>query len=160
MSKIFYKLLKPLILILSFCAHADESIDIELQNNKMHPITMFLLMEGMLGVNAWLASENPHAYGAVGALLFPVAAGEGSKSETETWVGIIGAESIAVYNLSIDEDEKSKNEIFKSNMIAWHLFAGVLITTKYIIGDNDGSKSLSINPTRNGGVQLVYNYKF
>ncbi len=150
-----------LIFLISFYSHAEETIDAEPKNNEIHPITVFFLLEGMLGINAWLASENPHAYGAVGALLFPLAAGgEGSQNETEVWVGLIGAESIAFYNLSIDEEEKTKSEIFKNNMIAWHLFAGVLLTTKYIIGDNDSNESLSIKPNTYGGLQFVYNYKF
>jgi anaerobic C4-dicarboxylate transporter len=39
---------------------------------------------------------------------------------------LIAVESLALYNLSIDTDKILKSEIFKSNMIAWHIFAGVV----------------------------------
>lgn len=149
-----------LFLSLATKAIADNEITIEPTEDKFHPLTMFLLLEGMFAANAWLASENPNAYGAVTALLFPLAAGEGSSSNTTKWVGFVGAESIALYNLNIDEDKESKSEIFKNNMLAWHLFAGAVGLTGYIMGDYCSKKSLSLIPTPAGGAQLVYNYKF
>lgn len=146
---------------MSLPLHAEETIKIEPKQDTMHPVAMFFLVEGMLGINAWMASENPRAYGVVGALLFPLAAGgQGDLTATEQWVGLIGAESIAVYNLSIDDEKTSKSEIFKNNMIAWHLFAGALGITSYLVGDTDSNESLSLKPTAYGGAQLVYNYKF
>ncbi len=159
MTNLIQKLLIILLLHTPFFVFAEE-INLEKQSDDIHPMTMFLIVEGMLGVNAWLASEDPQAYGLIGALLFPFAAGEGNNSDVEKWVGLIGAESIALYNLSIDKDKKTKSEIFKENVIAWHLFAGILLATNYLVGDEKTNETISVEPVAYGGAQLVYNYKF
>ena len=84
----------------------------------------------------------------------------GFSSTTTDWVALIAAESIAIYNLSIDADEKSQGEIFKSNMIAWNLFLGSIFISEHLTKDMSDDKSISLLPTKDMGAQLVFNYKF
>ena len=155
------KILLSCILFTSFSSWAEDQVKIDPQQDEIHPAILFFIFEGLLGVNAWMASESPHIYGGVGALLFPlVAGGEGNPTNAQIWTGIIGGESIAIYNLTINENKKSKSHIFKNNMIACHLFAGALGITGYLSGDADSDESLSVRPMQHGGTQLVYNYRF
>jgi hypothetical protein len=122
------------------------------EKKDSHPIWGLLIMEGFLVTNAWMASEDPSGYGGFLALVAPISGCEFYCS------GLIAAESIAIYNMSIDENKNSKSEIFKNNMIAWHVFAAVGGVASYFIDDED--IKLSFKPSMNSGGNLVFNYRF
>ncbi len=153
------KILVALLLLVSVGIHAEENVELAQTKEDIHPVLLFLLVEGIIGVNAWMASEDPHTYGALSALLFPLA-GSSQDSPTQHWVKLAAVESVALYNLSIDEDKKSKSEIFKGNVIAWHLVAGIVGLSGYLVGDGSAQESLKFTPVSNRGPQLVYSYKF
>lgn len=148
MNRIYVNISIIFILLLSSSANAEE---------KLGPVSKAFVIEGLFIANSWLASEDPNTYGGIAALLFPLAAGEGEGSTTTKWVGFLSAETIALYNLDIDEDKKSKSEIFKENLIAWHVFAALVGFTGFIMGDFDSDVSLSMAPI--GGDKFVFLYK-
>jgi len=161
MCKPIKKLILTILLIFPLTLSAESIFNSEENSEKFSTFETILLAEGSFLANAWLASEDPHAYGVVLALLAPLAAaGEGNSSETTKWVGLIAAESIAIYNIGIDTNKKSKSDIFKKNFIAWHLFAATIGVTGYIMGDFDSEQSLSLKPNFNGGANLVYSKRF
>jgi hypothetical protein len=122
---------------------------------------MALMLEGVIGINAYLASLNPKVYGVAGALLFPLAGGSSKSSETARWVGLAAVEALALYNISIDEDKMSKSEIFRANIIGWHAAAGIMAVTGYFAGDFNKDKKMSLNymPETHGG-RLILSYRF
>jgi hypothetical protein len=118
----------------------------------------YIFAEAMIAVNAGLASLSPKAYGIAGVILFPIATANGpTTSNTTRWVGFGAVESLAVYNITINENKKSKGEIFLENIIAWHLVAGIVGLTDILTGDQkkDTTVSLDYVPTKNGGGLLL-----
>ena len=118
-----------------------------------------LVGEGLIALNAWMASEAPAVYGGLGVLLFPFAGGEHSSSELTYWTGLVAAESLAIYNISIDGDGKSKSEIFKDNMVGWHLFVLAVGVSSYIDSKLDKNENIIIEPEKDG-MTLTYEYAF
>jgi hypothetical protein len=144
-------------MLISFQAQSENTL---IENDEISLVNKILIVEGLFLLNSWMASQSPNTYGGFAALLFPLGAGEGNGSATTKWVGFIGAESIAIYNLKLDEDKVSKNDVFKNNIIGWHIFAGVTGLTGYIMGDFKSHESLRLLPSPNGGGQLVYSHKY
>lgn len=145
-----------LVWLVGFAASGRE----DAEQKSWHPIAAAALIEGVLISNAWMASENPHVYGTVGALLFPIGAAE-ADSDEEFWVALTATESIAVYNLAVVPDEYSKSEIFKNNLIAWHAALGVMGLTHWLLGDPaEESLAFSFRPERQGGGMLMMTYRF
>jgi hypothetical protein len=122
-----------------------------------NPLTVFFVMEGLAGVNSLMASANPKLYGGAAMLLFPMA-GCPNSNKTACTAGLITAESLAVYNLTLDPHKKTKGEIFRSNMIGWQILAGVIGTSSYLTKDK--TQKLSIAPLPTGGGFVTYNRKF
>jgi len=113
-----------------------------------------IAVEAAIGVNAYLASMNPRIYGGVGLALFPILM---QPTTTEAWLAVGALETVPIYNLTIDPDEKSPSQIFKANFVAWHVAAGLLATTGYLTKDK--KVSLSYMPERGGG-KVVFAYRY
>ena len=133
-------------------------------NYVLTTVSTIVAVEAMLGINAWMASESPKVYGGFSALLFPFAgagagAGDASRGKITYWSGVLAAESISIYNLSLDEDKESKSDIFKNNMIAWHIFLGVVSTAFIVENKYFNQENISFIPAKGGG-QIAFNYKF
>ena len=123
-----------------------------------------LLFEGIIGLNSYLASLDPDVYGTAGLILFPLGAvngPSGNNSRAAFWTVLGLAESLALYNILLDEDRMSKEDIFKANVIGWHIIIGTGALTQLIFGGEETEKSVSLNliPIKNGGrMTLVYNF--
>ena len=76
------------------------------------------------------------------------------------WVALFASEAIAIHHLQIDEEETSKSEIFKENLIAWHLFAEVLWLSDYWLGDASMPETLTFSPTSDNGLRIQYQHRF
>lgn len=119
---------------------------------------MVFVGEVLALVNAGMATLDPQVYGIAGALLFPVAAVEGSASPPTRWVSLGAAEGLAVYNIAaLDTDEDSDKKIFLGNMVAWHAFAAVVFITASLAGDLEDKKEVAVQyqPLRDGGMLRV-----
>ncbi len=119
------------------------------------------IVEGLIITNSLLASENPNEYGSLLALSIPILVANSDKMKSEekaAW--IIGGELLAYGNINIDEDKKSKKEIFQDNFIAWHLLVGVLVATWNYTEVPEENTSLNLRPSVGNGAELVFTYRF
>ena len=128
------------------------------EKEPLHPVLGVLLVEGLLISNAWMASEKPKEYGGFMMLFSPIAGSSGDKFSD--YVGLVGAEAIGLYNLTIDKDKKTKSDIFKENLIGWHIVIGVGALTDYFTDDKKEDSKVYILPIKKGGVKISYNYRF
>jgi hypothetical protein len=156
------RIISALIIFFISCRiGADNSCNDEVCKNKLPSVAQFFILETMLGINAWMASEDPHLYGGVSALLAPMfVGGEGTNKGVSLWVTLACVESIAFYNLNINVNETSKQEIIRGNMLAWHLLLGSLLLTDYVIDSPKSKTSVNLIPVSHGGSQLVFSYRF
>ncbi len=150
-----------LLLLFSQAAYAQDEEKPE--NRKFAQTTTggILLIEGAAIFNSYLASLNPHAYGGACALLSPLALTNPKAGPVTLWTGFASFEGLAVYNLLLHEDKYSKGEIFRNNMIGWHIFGAALATAGYLSGEFKENKRVAASyaPMRNGGlVQLTLKY--
>lgn len=157
-------MIRKILLILTCCTlswgtYAEEPAQESKQESKFSYPMQFLILEAIIGFNAWSASKHPNGYGTLAALVFPLAAVGSEEGPITAWSTFFGAESIALYNLNVDEDDYSKREVFENNMIAWHLFAGILTATSYMDNKWFNKETVSFVPTQSGG-HITFNYKF
>lgn len=122
--------------------------------------TLAMVTEGVFIVASAAASRQPHAFGIAAALMFPAAALGSDISTTTKTVTLIGAESLAFYNLTVDKNNRTRPEIFRKNMIGWHALALVVGVTGYIMGDFGSNKSVAVVPVDNHGAKIMYSYNF
>ena len=144
-----------LLLFITTIANADE-----VENQKKPSIlAMVALVEGIIIVNGLIASEAPKDYGWAMTAISPFAmANEGS--EYTKWAGLISLAAIGQYNVKMGQDEEySKGEIFKRNVIGLHIFAGLVAITEKLTGQKIETKHVFLSPNING-TSLVFNYPF
>lgn len=148
-----------LVLILCFCtSHAIAKTDAK-EKSESNFLVGAILFEVLAGANSWMASESPNLYGGAAALLFPLADAGENIGEITYWSSLTAAESIALYNLTADENSYKKSEMFKNNMIAWNMFAVVVLTTGFIENEWLNKDVITFVP-ENGGGSIALNYKF
>ena len=144
----FYKSILALVLLGVFSSANALELDIE-DNKKPNYLLGFFVVEAILGVNAWMASEAPNGYGTISALAFPLAGKSEETSDFVYWTGLAAIESVAIYNINLDSDEYSKSEIFRNNMKAWHAAAGVILAISYIDSKWINNDTISVTPISN-----------
>ena len=85
------------------------------------------LLEGLISLNAAMASGSPLGFGIIFIALSPLAAGSfHTSSKAERIVDISAVESVGVYNLIMATGKHSDEVVFNGNMIAWN--TAMLIT--------------------------------
>ena len=107
------------------------------------PIQTFFQYEGLIAFNSLLAASDPQAFGAILTLLSPLSVSEKTTSTTRniTFGGVV---SIGLYNgFELSNDNYSKNDIFKQNMIAFNLLTISAIITEKLTNDPDTSISIT-----------------
>jgi len=117
----------------------------------------FLIVESIVAANAGLAALDPDVYGVTAALLMPLAV-VGSGEGAPMWAGLLAVEGLAAWNWAvIDEDETSRGRIFVENLVAWHLFAGVVYAAEHLAGGekSDDGPSVAFAPTNRGGAVIL-----
>lgn len=136
-------------MLLTPLANANYEYSVE-KENDIHPVWGVLIMEGFVVANSIWASNKPAEFGTALALLSPIAG-----CSSHYCMGLIAAESIALYNLTVDTETTSKDEILRNNIIAWHLMAGAVMLTGYLIDEPD--VKLGFYPIIDGaGLQFSY----
>ena len=70
---------KCLLFLLLLTSTPSLYVD-EIAPKEINPVLAVGFVEGMIAVNAWMASKNPKLYGGLAVLLFPIGAVE-SKNE-------------------------------------------------------------------------------
>ena len=142
------------LFIFSMPSWAEES-----PQDKKEPnyLAGFLLVEGLFALNSYMASESPEGYGALLTLLSPLGVSS-NVSDTTNYVGIGGAMTLGLYNaVELKDESYSKSEIFKKNMVGWHLFtASIWLSEKFTC---DKETVAYIAPLNDGTV-LAINHRF
>ena len=120
-------------------------------------LASILIFEGLFALNSYMASESPEGYGALLTLLSPLGTSS-NVSDTTNYVGVGSAMSIGLYNvIELKDDSYSKSEIFKKNMVGWHLFAASIWLSEKLTGNKE--TVASITPLHDGAV-LTINHRF
>lgn len=131
----------------------------ELPKDEKEPdyITGFFFAEGLLILNSYMASESPEGYGTLLTLLSPFGASS-NASDTTNYVSIGGALSLGLYNaFELRNENYSRTEVFKRNMIGWHVFAASLLISKKL---TDNKETIAYIAPLNDGAVLAINYNF
>lgn len=117
----------------------------------------FLLVEGLFALNSYMASESPEGYGALLTLLSPLGVSS-NVSDTTNYVGIGGAMTLGLYNaVELKDESYSKSEIFKKNMVGWHLFTASIWLSEKFTGDKE---TVAYIAPLNDGTVLAINHRF
>ena len=135
------------------------------QGDEWNPATKFLLVEGLIGANALLASKSPRGMGGLQAVLVPaltiVSSGDPKAGPAEPWLILIGGGALAAYNLKVDTSKTSESQIFKTNFVALNALVGVGLAINYFTGKSDENKKVSLAYVPGpGGGNLVFSYRF
>ena len=123
-------------------------------------IQLAFVAEGVFIAASAVASREPHAFGVAAALMFPAAVLGSNISTTTSTIAMIGSESLAFYNITVDRNNRTRQDIFKRNMIGWHALALAVGVTGYIMGDYGSNKSVAVVPVDNHGAKIMYSYNF
>jgi hypothetical protein len=123
----------------------------------------FVALEGIAIAHSWLLSRSPYAYGVISGAAYP-AFGIESKRDSAFWVTLGAAEAMNGYTMIMERNDVSKQEMFKRNLIGWHVVFAITVASHSFLGKNQKdlgiwSKSLSSQPTRHGG-ELRFEYRF
>lgn len=113
--------------------------------------------ESILILNSLSASYYPEVFGVFTTLISPLLL-SGDEHNYIKNTGFTGAATIGLYNaLELKKDKYTKNEIFKQNMIAFHVLFGAL----HILEGRYGQipASFSLQPF-SGGFAIGYNLEF
>jgi hypothetical protein len=145
------------ITFLSMPTFADEEIKAPEETKKTSIgkdiILPALGIEAMISVMSIWAVESPDTFIA-SMIVFPPLVGE----YKETWPMILAFETMALYNLSIDHDQETENNIFVNNVIGWHVTLSLAAGAMYYIHKND-DLSVAYLPVHDGGY-LTMKYSF
>lgn len=123
-------------------------------------LQLAFVAEGVFIVASAVASKEPHAFGVAAALMFPAAVLGSNISTTTSTIAMIGSESLAFYNITVDRNNRTRQDIFKRNMIGWHALALAVGVTGYFMGDYGSNKSVAVVPVDNHGAKIMYSYNF
>jgi hypothetical protein len=129
----------------------------------------FVLAEGMIALNAALASGSPGGYGVLFIVLSPLAAGEiHAASRAEKIVTLASFESIGIYNLIMAAGTHGEETVFTGNMIAWNTAIGITWAARKTIfkdrtprSGGSGTKGWSLEPGVVGagpGLRLAHRF--
>lgn len=121
------------------------------------------IAEGLFVGTSALAAQNPDGYGAVmGLLVVPLGMANGNyDSEILRWVSFGAGESLALYNfIGVEKSEMSKNEMFQKNMMAWHVYVGIVGLTYFITRKSKSSNAAWDFQMREQGPMLTLRYRF
>ena len=138
-------------------AHSDENEYTEADLKNSITFTTILGAQVLFFIHSENCSSIPNTCGGITAIATPLLASMSDNISSAGWAAIIGIEALSAYNLSVDEDNKSKNDLLVNNMIALNLIAGI---SYYLLDDFDTKGTVSLQPILTGGAQLVFNYKF
>ena len=144
---------KSFLLFLSiFCCSSPIA-----QGKETSAMSTFLFQEGAFVLSSYLASEYPQETGALITVLSPLGASP-SATETTNYVAVGGMMTIGLYNaIELKDDSYSKSDVFKRNMIGWHVFATSLWLSEKITGQR---KTITFLAPLNDGAVLTVNHRF
>ncbi|MFO6418610.1 hypothetical protein ACLBKS_00230 [Hylemonella sp. W303a] len=154
--KIVFSMTILLSMLIGLSAHSEETSKKEMSGLDT---TRFVVMgEVLIGVHAYFASLNPHVFGGVSALLSPLGM---TGSTRDSYLTLAAMESMAIYNMTIDPEKKSKGEIFKENMIGYNLAFAAVFSVSYLLRVSPSEKESFVAFAPAGdGWKLLYRQTF
>lgn len=151
--------------LLCFSNVGDAQDQPQRKGDESNPALTFLLAEGLIGANAFLASKSPRGMGGFQAVLVPFLAisssGNPKAGPAEPWLILIGGGALAAYNLTVDASKTSEGQIFKTNFVGLNALVGVALAINHFTGRPGENKKVSVAyvPGSHGG-NLVLSYRF
>src|SRR5262249_28511465 len=136
------------------------------QTTQSLPVPLLILMvEGAAGLNAAMASADPHAYGGLLALIAPVATVDGmAEGQPVAWAMFTVAEATAAYDMTAYSGDYDRGKAFQDNFVAWNVLFVVSGAVAYFTRDTPAEKvtqHLSFTPLpRHDGMMLSYRWAF
>lgn len=134
------------ILTTSFGVFADEGAKNQENASSPSPLAKFAIFEGILAGLSWIGTTD---YSGIFVITNPWAMAEAlhDKNDTLFYTGMVSAEAMALYSVSLDDDKYTRGELFKKNMIAWHILFGVIGVTDWLTGGDGFTVYLGQNET-------------
>jgi|GEM_PF-3437731 len=144
-----------LLMLSSSVAIANEEEGSE--EKKWGPVKTIAVAEGLILVNSYLASLSPEGVGTAMTLLSPLSISYDS-SPAMNWVGVGSMASLGLYNaLELSDSKYSERDVFKRNLVAWHLTAAALYLTEKYTGKKEPIVSFSAT---GDSVSLLFHKSF
>ncbi|MCG9599238.1 hypothetical protein L1D15_21345 [Vibrio sp. Isolate25] len=122
----------------------------------LNDVGTFLVAQVGAGVLSAIAAGDPELAGWTYVIASPMA-GAAPKSSVGL-TGVIGLAALGAYNLNIDQDETSKEEIFITNMLGLNLLVFSLWFSDQVFYEYD--TDFSIYPDSQGGWNFNVRYSF
>ena len=144
--------IKIALITLISCTSFAENVDANKKKQQS-----FLSIESIIIMSSLIASQYPEEYGVGTTLISPFVLA-GDEHDSIRYTGFGGMASIGLYNaLELKKDKYSKSEVFKRNMIIFHVVFGSLhlLEKKY----GEFSSSLSLSPVSDG-LTIGYHHEF
>jgi hypothetical protein len=170
MKKLLLALLLLSLALTSFAAEetapspSGEGQAVESVDKGIHPALVFVMLEGAIAFNAGLAVASPEGMGVFMMATAPLTPAFGTGNSSTATMITAGAcyFGIGLYNATVPKREDLSNaEIFRNNVIGWHLLAAATALSDYLFPKNDGAQGLSVIalPAPGGAIALLsYNF--
>jgi len=116
-----------------------------------------LAIEPALAAVAYMSSLQPRLFGVVS--IFSPLAGlhSGGPSKPAEWTMVAGFEIFAAYNLSVDQNSTSRQEIFRNDFLTLNALLAATMAVSFLTEKSSQEKKASINyvPKTDGGALLL-----
>ncbi|MCP4431707.1 MAG: hypothetical protein GY806_12065 [Gammaproteobacteria bacterium] len=126
----------------------------------------FIKTEAILVLMAGISAKEPEAAAAVDALaMLSVPNSPDYKTELEQTIAYIGLGALAFYNYDAEEDGRTEEEIFNTNLIVFNIvLAGQLFglsdSSSRLVGAEERSSTFSFQLSPYGGPRASWEYSF
>jgi len=147
--------MKTRLLLFTLLLLSVTSISKAETNDYSKTLLQFAGLEGVVIAHSWFLSRSPYAYGALSGAAY-TAFGLESERGPPFWVSLGAAEGLNLYTMSMERNDISQEEIFKRNVIGWHVVFGITVASHVLLGKDRNVQSIKSNlfgfvPTDNGG---------
>jgi len=107
-------------------------------------------LEGIAITHSWLLSRSPYAYGALSGAAY-TAFGVESEKGPAYWLSLGAAEGMNLYTMIMEKNDIPQDEIFKRNIIGWHVVFGITVASNIILGKDKKVQLVKSNQPKTVG---------
>lgn len=149
----------PIILAILLAAPSSHAEDKDISK----AVLMFAGLEGIAIAHSWLLTKSPSGYGTVSGLFYPLVGIE-SGVDAAYITSVAAAEGMNIYNWKMGEKDISERDVFKRNIIGWHLVFGVTVASNMLFAKSRKSQKIKSQAfsfvTSEYGGELRFEMKF